>query len=604
VTGMTFKDVLTTESFDRALTVLERGIGADGLDMDDMSRPDFYELELIRKDGTRVFAEVTSRFMADEGGKVSGVIGVTRDITERKRSEERLIKSESRYRLLAENVTDVIWTMDRELGFTFASPSVRSMLGYSADEFMRLSLREVMTPGSYDYARETFERGVRDGPESSDPLGAVTFETEQIRKDGARIWVEVTSNVLVDSAGEPGGLIAVCREITDRKLAERALLESEERLDGILGSLEDLVWSSDANTGSLIYVNGAVERIHGLSMEEVGANRSWWIDAVHPDDLGELDNYPADLISTGHAEAEFRVVRPDGGVRWVRDRTRLIRDESGLPLRIDSIGADITVQKEIERELADQQAKMISADRLRSLGEMATAIAHELNQPLMGVRGQAEHLLIGMDKGWEFGKDKIQSKLSTILDQSDRMVHIIEHVRKFARGADSEELGEVGLNEVVNSSASLIGAQLRSRGISLELDLAGDLPSVWANPFSLEEVALNLISNARDSTLEKAAQGGESGSLSIELRTAVGDDGSGTVRLLVIDHGVGFEREVATRAFDPFFTTKGLDEGTGLGLSITRQIVDDAGGEVVIEDTPGGGATLVVSLPAMKRNRE
>ncbi|MDA0336982.1 MAG: hypothetical protein O2782_17595 [bacterium] len=129
---------------------------------------------------------------------------------------------------------------------------------------------------------------------------------------------------------------------------------------------------------------------------------------------------------------------------------------------------------------------------------MAAGIAHELNQPLAGVRGLAEHTLIGMDRDWQLDPDTLRDRLTRIIDQVERMVHIIEHIRMFAREAGAPKLEQVQVNDVVAAAHELLDAQLRSRGVSVALTLQDDLPLVTANRFSLEEVLLNLLANARD----------------------------------------------------------------------------------------------------------
>ena len=168
-------------------------------------------------------------------------------------------------------------------------------------------------------------------------------------------------------------------------------------------------------------------------------------------------------------------------------------------------GQDITGRRraeerpmEAEQQLEKQRVLTLNADRLRSLGEMAAGMAHELSQPLVGIRGIAEHVLIGLTRGWSLPHEKISEKLKLIVDQADRMEHIIQHVRIFAREAGRPEVHLVHINDVVKSSLELLEAELRGHGLEVECRLAGDVPQVMANPFSLEQVMLNLLTNARD----------------------------------------------------------------------------------------------------------
>lgn len=248
-----------------------------------------------------------------------------------------------------------------------------------------------------------------------------------------------------------------------------------------------------------------------------------------------------------------------------------------------------------EKELEEQRALSMRSDRLRSLGEMAAGIAHELNQPLVAVRGAAEHMMIGIEEGWEVSGDRLTEKLERIVDQADRMVHIIEHVRMFAREAGKPEMETVQTNDVAQSTVDLLGAQFRSNGVDLSTELEENLPVVQANPFSLEEVVINLLNNARDAVTETrdAGSGGR-----VVIRTRRHANGQGDAILLEVeDEGSGIPEDILARIWDPFFTTKDPDKGTGLGLSIARTIVEEFGGELSLESKVGKGTTARVSLP-------
>ena len=166
-------------------------------------------------------------------------------------------------------------------------------------------------------------------------------------------------------------------------------------------------------------------------------------------------------------------------------------------------------RRSAEGQLETQRAGALRSDRLRSLGEMAAGIAHELNQPLVGVRGLAEHLLISYERNWDLDQERVKDRLERIVAQADRMTHIIEHVRMFAREAGKPEVSAVHVNEVVKSSIEMLVAQFRAHDVELIAEPADDLPAVLANFYSLEEVLLNLLNNARDVLVEGGGQAEE-----------------------------------------------------------------------------------------------
>ena len=291
--------------------------------------------------------------------------------------------------------------------------------------------------------------------------------------------------------------------------------------------------------------------------------------------------------------------RKDGTTFPVEVRIGLF-ERDGSPLLLAQ-ARDVTERKQAEEaqeaaeaELEKQRTLSMRADRLRSLGEMAAGISHELNQPLMGVRGLAEHALIGMQRGWKVTENNLVDKLERIVEQTDRMVHIIEHVRLFAREAGKPEVLPVQVNEVVASSVDMLEAQFRSRGIEMTSELAEDLPPVLANSYSLEEVMLNLLNNARDAVEDQIQVKGEDAPTRVKLRT---EQNAQHIRIEVEDSGLGIPQEVIGKVFDPFFTTKGPDKGTGLGLAVSRTIIEGFGGTLQIRSARGEGTRVTILLP-------
>ena len=259
---------------------------------------------------------------------------------------------------------------------------------------------------------------------------------------------------------------------------------------------------------------------------------------------------------------------------------------------------EIKKRQEAEEELKAQRTLRMRSDRLRSLGEMAAGIAHELNQPLVGVRGFAELILYHMDNGLEISKDVIRKNTATIVEQADRMVHIINHVRLFARDADSIETSIVDLNDVVCSGTSMLMAQFNSHGLLLEKDLSPHELPIQVNPYSVEEVIFNLLSNARHSLGEKKETAGDEYRPCVRVITRkLAVNGSDVVTLKIADNGMGIPGHAAEKIFDPFFTTKDPDKGTGLGLSICKSIVESFQGQIQFDTAENEGTSFEIVFP-------
>lgn len=252
------------------------------------------------------------------------------------------------------------------------------------------------------------------------------------------------------------------------------------------------------------------------------------------------------------------------------------------------------------QELETQRLLSIRTDRLRSLGQMAAGMAHELNQPLQGMRGTAETILISTKRQWNLTDQDIQDHLHFIIDQADRMDRIINHVRVFANDANKPEVYPTDVHDVIDATVSLINPQFTSRDLQLIVKKTTKLPKVVVNPFSLEEVFINLLINARDA-MEDQWQDGSKNKTHIPpviLATNIlVQKGHQWIQIEITDRGIGIPPNIMDRLFDPFFSTKSPDRGTGLGLSISKSILDSFGAKLHIQSTPGKGTTARVTLP-------
>ena len=344
------------------------------------------------------------------------------------------------------------------------------------------------------------------------------------------------------------------------------------------------IWVSFRISKPIHQLKNAAELLgHGQLRDRVAINSQ--------DELGHLAstfNAMADRLQAAYKELECANRDLE---RRVEERTGSLRQEIEDHKRTDE------ERQKAEEELALQRTLAARSDRLRSLGEMAAGIAHELNQPLVGVRGLAEHILIGNEKGWDVSGSQLNDRLSRIIKEADRMTHIIEHVRMFAREAGKPEVSNVSANDVVQSSVGMLAAQFRSLGIDLRTSLAEELPVIPVNAFSLEEVFLNLLSNARDAleVVPEALAGGRSVDISTALNSSNGAPG---VTVTVRDNGVGIDAANLERVLDPFFTTKDPDKGTGLGLTICKSIIEGFGGSFELASEQGVGTEVRICLPS------
>lgn len=270
---------------------------------------------------------------------------------------------------------------------------------------------------------------------------------------------------------------------------------------------------------------------------------------------------------------------------------RVAERTAELKALAERLEGEVAERRAAEEDLRQAQAGLVQAGKMAALGQMSAALSHEFNQPLAATRNFAENALVLLDRG---RADEARGNIARILGLIDRMTAISRNLRSFAR-KPGQKLGPVDLAEVVAAAAEIAGLSLRTAGAELVVDLAPDLPPVVAGPVRLQQVLVNLLTNAADA-LDDAAD------RRIHLSAAPAEGGG--VRIAVRDHGHGVAPALAERIFDPFFSTKEVGKGLGLGLSISYNIVKDFGGTLSVAEAPGGGAVFTVVLRAAEADSE
>lgn len=620
-----------------------------------------YEVALLRKDGAPIDLFGSGTVLRDGKGNVIGLWGIFSDISQRKKAEEALRASEAKYRWLVENLEEGIWVIDKDAYTTLVNPRMAEMLGYAEPEMLGRHLFEFMDEQGIEICKRNLGRRQRGISEKHDfefrrkdggrmhatlatspildeegsyagAIAGVSDVTERVKAEQharrQRGVMDGTNRVLQEAltcesdADVARVFLAVGEQLTGSKFGFVAEISSPGRMDTT--AISDPGWQACRvpESDAVLMVNDLeIRGIRGRVFDD-GRSLISNAPALHPDWVAPPEGHPEitaflgvplksggktfGMIGLANKEAGYDLTdQEDIETLAVAFVEALMRKRAELELREHRERLEELVRQRTEKlkaaneELAAQQALSVRSDRLRSLGEMAAGIAHELNQPLAGLRAFAEHVLIGLDRNWDVTEDEIRENLTSILEQADRMTHIIHHVRTFAREAGKEDVQPVQVNEVASSSADMLREQFRAHGLTLDCELAEGLPEVIANPFSLEEALLNLLLNARDAVEAKAGTTDREVGSVVLLRTlARQTEGKQFVAIEVVDQGVGMPESVLKRALDPFYTTKGPDKGTGLGLAISQSIVEGFSGAIEIDSVPGEGTKVTMSLPA------
>jgi len=392
-------------------------------------------------------------------------------------------------------------------------------------------------------------------------------------------------------------------EIAERNRAEEAVRESEEKYRSILESIEEGYYELDVS-GNLTFFNDAFGRIIGYEPGELaGAN---YRKFTNPEVSGKVFSaFNRVYVSQQPSkEFEWQIIGKDGSKRYLESSVSLIKNAEGLPKGFRGVVRDVTDRNLAEKslmqayeELRHTQAQLVQSAKLASIGELAAGVAHELNQPLMVIRGNAQLLQRQISKG-NLKLDDIMLQLEPIERNTKRMMNIINHLRTFSRQSKAE-YSRLDVNRVIEDSFLMVGEQLRLRNIEIKKSLDHRLPGIKGEANLLEQVFLNLITNARDAIMDKNQNQKEGSGHrdAIEIITQLSENDAQFVEILFKDSGGGIKDEDRGNIFDPFYTTKEVGKGTGLGLSISFGIISEHKGKIEIAETGENGTTFRVKLP-------
>lgn len=544
---------------------------------EDRRQADPMESRVLAADGRETPVEVLGQTIQVDGVPV--VYCIYRDISGRKRAEAALRESERRYRLLAENVRDVIWIADLDLKMIYVSPSVLDFVGFTPEEAVRRDVREILTPESAERSIRAFYDEVASMEWEGDVYRSLTLELEHVRKDGSTVMAEVKMSILQDEDERPVGIVGVSRDITERLEAEAALRASEALFRSLVKTSPDAIAATDLG-GKIIEVSYHALRELGYDDASAFAGRSG-LDFIHPDDRERAARDMLGIVEVGTLRnVEYRLLRRDGSYFDAEVNASLIRDDGGEPRSVISISRDVTRRKQLEAELARNQ-------RLESVGNLAAGIAHDFNNFLTGI-------LTNLSLARKYGK--MEPDIERILSDAERACGhargLTDQLLTFADGgAPVKEALPVWplLKDAVDLALS--GSNVRC-----SFSVPDDLWGVDADPSQLRQLLHNLVTNADQSMPD-------GGIVRVRAENAeIGKDDplplrpGRYVKISVEDEGIGIPRKLMDKIFDPFFTTKG--KVRGLGLTSCHSIVQGHGGHIHVESRVEEGSTFRVYLPA------
>jgi len=377
------------------------------------------------------------------------------------------------------------------------------------------------------------------------------------------------------------------RRERQRLASEQALRESEERFRQLAENIREVFWMTDPTKQRMLYISPAYESIWGRSCESLYREPRTWIEAIHPEDRPRVLAAIEARQERGDYDETYRIVRPDGTVRWIHDRAYPLNNAEGVVYRIVGTAEDITAQRQLEEQYRQAQ-------KMEAIGQLAGGVAHDFNNLLTAISGYADLLREEWPED-HAGREDLQE----IVNAADRAATLTRQLLAFSRRqVILPQL--LDLNDSVTSLAKML-QRILGEDVHMRLDLHSRPLMTRADPGMVDQLLMNLVVNARD-----AMPGG--GQLTIETAEtevaepagrAAGEAAPGRyVVLRVTDTGTGIAPEHLPHILEPFFTTKAPGKGTGLGLATVYGIVQQHGGSLRVDSQPGQGATFEILLPA------
>jgi len=413
-------------------------------------------------------------------------------------------------------------------------------------------------------------------------------EIKNKAKDGSFYWVDTTIVPFLNDDGKPRQYVAIRTDITKRIEAEEAARQSEARFRELAENINEVFWMTDPAKNQMLYISPAYERIWGRSCESLYAFPHMWLDAVHPEDCERIHQAATDKQVSGDYDEEYRIVRPDKTVRWIRDRAFPIRNAAGAVYRIVGTAEDITTRKNLE-------AQFRQAQKMEGIGQLAGGVAHDFNNLLAVIQIYSELLK---------GSGGLSAEQSEFTDEIgvtvQRAIALTRQLLLFSR-REVFQPRDLELSESIASTTKML-KRILGENVQIQLKLPSQSMLIHADAGMMDQVLMNLAVNARDAMPD-------GGQLVIEIsgvefdefaagQSAQARPGS-FVCLSVSDTGCGIPREVLPKIFEPFFTTKDVGKGTGLGLATVFGIAQQHQGWLNVYSEVGHGTTFRIYLPRL-----
>jgi PAS domain S-box-containing protein len=491
-----------------------------------------------------------------------------------------LQRSEDRLRLVIDTIPAHAWSARPDGSVDFINQRFLEFTGRSMQEMLGWSWGSLVHTDDLTRYIGEWQSAVATG----EPMES---EARVRRMDGDYRWLLIRNVPLRDELGNIVKWYGTAIDIEERHRAEDALRHSEAYLAEAQRLSHTGSWAWNVGTKGIFW---SVEtfQLFGFDPNTTTPTPESFLSRVHPDDRASIELVETELYKGNDAEYNYRIILPDGAIRYISSVAHPIRNHSGQVIEFVGTVMDVTERKRAEEErerLRQVQADLAHLSRVTTMSELTASLAHEIRQPITAALTNARTCLRWLVRDSP-DVEEARETASRMANDVTRAADIISRISLlFKKGALQREL--VDVNELIREMIVLLRSEVNRYSISIRIELAEDLPKVVADRVQLQQVFMNLMLNGVDAM--KGTTGG--GELTIKSGTS-----DGQLLISVGDTGVGFPAEQAEQIFRAFFTTK--DNGTGMGLPISRSIIESHGGRLWATGSSGRGATFQFTLPA------
>jgi PAS domain S-box-containing protein len=536
----------------------------------------------LQGDGTEVHVITSKVPLLDASGQVRGMLGVYMDISKRKQAENTLRKSESRLQTLFDSAAEFIFVTDPEGEIIQVNRYASEQSGYKADEVIGRNIREFFTEGSQHILDGNLPGLQEQGYDRAD--------IEFVCKDGRVIQMEYSATAVPDEQGNFTTFLIIQRDVTERKRAATALAISERRFRAIFNSSYQLIGLLDPD-GTVLEANQTALNLGGLKQEDV-VGRPFWDTWWWRYSAAVQDRLKAAIREAAQGKPvryEEEVLDGENNIRTIDFTLTPVVNQQGETVLIIPEGGDITDKKRAEEETQRHHQEIAHVIRLSTAGEMASGMAHELNQPLAALVsycGTAKSLVNSMTSP----PQHLGEILERAGEQALRAGEIIRHLREFvSKGDDHKEPLDIG--QVIGDTIVFLKYEVQKSDIKIEFHSGCRGCKIKADKIQIEQVLINMVRNSLEAIGNAKITGGQ-----IVLQTRLLPHE--LVEVTVTDNGPGINAATVNTIFDPFQTNK--KTGMGIGLSLSRTIIEAHGGRLWVDKYYQNGALFGFELPVSK----